>query len=67
MAEPVINDYVNSLLKFIPPTILRHLVEYPDSTKKLPECQGFSTVVLVAEIQNFYHSPNKELEVFVDE
>ena len=46
---------MNTLLKFVPVTVLHHLAETPkEERSQLPQCQTFKSVVLVAEIKQFY-------------
>ena len=48
-------DYLNSLLKFIPVTVVHHLADHKKSERAtLPQCQMFTSAVLVAEVCNFY-------------
>lgn len=46
--------YTQSLLKFIPISIIKYLADRGTSIKELPQCQDFTTIVLLAEIKSFY-------------
>ena len=46
---------MNTLLKFIPVTVLHHLADTPKQERtSLPQCQAFKSPVLVTEVKSFY-------------
>ena len=52
-------DYLQSLIKFIPVTLLKYLTN-KNRAEGLPDCQRMRTAVLVAEIKHFYDKKNQK-------
>ncbi|CDW76061.1 ph domain containing protein [Stylonychia lemnae] len=52
-------DYQQSMLKFIPVSVVQYLLSKQQDERSLPQCQHYKTAIIVAEIKNFYDQSHR--------